>query len=117
MAASQICFVVPDGALSFVAQAGPDQTVSATLPVSLDGSGSTDADGDAITYAWSIASAPAGSAAALDDATSATPTFTPDVPGTYAVEAARYRDGKRRVVELGSIEIERDTRRDVTVEW
>lgn len=68
-----------------VAQAGADQSVSAGLPVSLDGSASSDADGDALTYSWSFASTPTGSAAAFDDATAVTPTFTPDVAGSYTV--------------------------------
>lgn len=37
----------------------------------------------ALTYSWSIRSAPAGSIAALSSASAATPTFTPDVPGRY----------------------------------
>jgi len=69
-----------------VAAAGPDQSASASFPVLLDGSASTDADGDAITYAWSIATAPTGSAASLVDPTTATPSFTPDVAGDYIVQ-------------------------------
>ena len=53
--------------------------------VSLDGSGSSDPDGDAITYAWTL-TAPAGSTAVLDDAPSATPTFVADIDGDYVVE-------------------------------
>lgn len=67
-----------------VASAGADQTVSATLPVQLDGSASSDGDGDALTYAWTLSSVPPGSTASFDDATSATPNFTPDLPGTYS---------------------------------
>ena len=44
-----------------------------------------DPDGDAFTYAWSFASTPTGSAATLSDPTAASPTFTPDVHGTYVV--------------------------------
>jgi hypothetical protein len=39
-----------------VADAGADQTLNATgqtTPITLDGSGSSDADGDALTYSWS----------------------------------------------------------------
>jgi hypothetical protein len=36
-----------------------------------------------VTYAWSIASRPAGSAATLSDATAQRPVLVPDVPGTY----------------------------------
>ena len=58
-----------------VADAGPDQTVDEGVLVTLDGSGSADPDGDALTYAWT---APAG--ITLSDATAQMPTFTaPDV--------------------------------------
>lgn len=40
-----------------VANAGPDQTVNEGSAVALDGSGSSDPDGDSLTYLWSI---PAG---------------------------------------------------------
>lgn len=76
----------PPGNTAPVASAGPDQAVSATLPVSADGSASSDADGDAITYSWTLSASPAGSAAVLADATTATPSFTPDVPGTYTLQ-------------------------------
>lgn len=66
-----------------VADAGADLTVSATVPVSLDGTGSKDADGDSLTYAWSFASMPSGSHAAFDDAKAGKPSFTPDVAGKY----------------------------------
>jgi len=52
------------------AHAGPDQTVNEGAMVMLDGSGSNDPDGDALTYQWT---APAG--ITLSNAASATPTF------------------------------------------
>lgn len=66
-----------------VANAGAAQSVTTGTLVTLDGSASSDANGDALTYAWTLSSKPAGSAAALPDATSARPTFTADVAGTY----------------------------------
>ncbi len=58
-----------------VANAGVDQTVKAGDVVTLDGTKSTDADGDNITYKWT---APSG--ITLDNATAAKPKFTaPDV--------------------------------------
>ena len=91
--------LVNDGALSSVADtvqidtsnsppvavAGPNQTTVLGAAVHLDGSGSSDIDGDALTFAWTIVSAPAGSTAALSNATSPTPTFAADRPGEYVV--------------------------------
>ena len=69
-----------------VAQAGADQAASATVRVLLDGSGSTDADSDPITYAWTLAQQPATSQSILDDSTLAQPRFTPDVAGAYIID-------------------------------
>jgi len=67
-----------------VADAGPDQSVETGQSVTLDGTGSTDPDGDPLSYLWSLA-APAGSAASLSAADTATPGFTADVTGEYLV--------------------------------
>ena len=69
-----------------VADAGPDQNASLDSTVTLDGTASSDANEDTLTYLWSVVSIPEGSSAALDDATSATPSFTPDVVGDYEFE-------------------------------
>ena len=69
-----------------VADAGPDQTISIGNTVSLDGSGSSDADGDALTFAWRIVSRPAGSAAELSDPTVVAPSVTVDESGSYVFE-------------------------------
>lgn len=59
------------------ADAGPDQDVDAGDAVALDGSNSTDPDGDALTFAWTQL---AGPAVAVDDDTAQQPAFTaPDV--------------------------------------
>jgi len=69
-----------------VANAGSDQNVTTGSLVALDGSGSSDADGDSLTYSWSITSAPEGSTAALSDATIMNPTISPDVVGNYSIQ-------------------------------
>ncbi len=66
-----------------VANAGPDQTVSAHVPVKLDGSASTDPGGAGPSYEWSLTSMPPGSGAALDDPTAERPSFVPDLAGEY----------------------------------
>ncbi len=69
-----------------VANAGPDQNVATGATVTLDGSGSSDANGDPITYHWSFTSVPSGSTASLSSATVVNPTFTADLAGTYQAQ-------------------------------
>jgi len=69
-----------------VANAGPDQSVAVGSVVQLIGSGSTDVNGNALTYQWSLAQKPAGSSAALTNATTANPFFIADVSGIYVAQ-------------------------------
>lgn len=68
-----------------VADAGMDQAVVTGETVTLDGSGSSDADGDPLTFSWTL-TAPAASMAVLSDPTIASPSFTADVDGDYVAE-------------------------------
>jgi hypothetical protein len=68
------------------AEAGPDQGTFVGDLVTLSGSVSNDPDFDPITFAWTLITQPAGSTAALSDANTATPTFVPDLPGSYVAE-------------------------------
>jgi len=76
-----------------VANAGPDQTANVGNVVHLNGSGSSDMDGDPLTYRWSLISVPGGSSAALSNATAVQPTFVVDLPGTYVAQLV-VNDGK-----------------------
>lgn len=76
-----------------IANAGNNQNVVTNNTITLDGSTSTDANSDALTYSWSLTSKPAGSSATLSSATSARPTFTADVAGTY-VASLTVNDGQ-----------------------
>jgi fibro-slime domain-containing protein len=74
------------GNLKPVADAGADQSTKPGIMVQLNGSRSTDTDGDALTYQWRLVSAPAGSVAAVKNATEIVADFTPDQLGMYTLE-------------------------------
>lgn len=76
-----------------VAKAGSVQNVIKGTVVALDGSGSTDADKDALTYKWAFTSKPTGSAATLSSPTIINPTFSADIVGAYVVTLV-VNDGK-----------------------
>jgi len=75
-----------------VADAGADQDVTVGAECTLDGSNSYDPDGDLIAYSWTIMSKPAGSGSELDDPSSVTPSFIPDISGAYEI-ALTVNDG------------------------
>lgn len=68
------------------AQAGDGRQADKGANVVLDGSNSSDPDGDELAFSWAFDTTPSGSTAALQNAQSQTPSFTPDVDGTYVIE-------------------------------
>jgi hypothetical protein len=66
-----------------IADAGMDQTVAVGSLVTLDGSASSDPDGDPKTFAWTQTSGPA---VTLIGADTAKPTFTPTVIAIYSFQ-------------------------------
>lgn len=76
-----------------VANAGPAQSVAVLSLVSLDGSASSDANGDGLSYGWTLSTRPTGSSATLSGADTVAPSFRTDVAGTY-VATLVVNDGK-----------------------
>ena len=68
-----------------VANAGVDQNVVTASSVTLDGTASSDADSDPLTYSWAFTSKPDVSTATLSDTAAAKPTFTADLAGNYVL--------------------------------
>ncbi len=71
-----------------VADAGDSGALSPCTETSfeLDGYGSYDPEGVALTYSWSLLSAPTGSSGSFDDTTLPNPVFHWDVVGTYTFQ-------------------------------
>ena len=65
----------------------PTKAILHQVPlITLNGSASSDANGDPLTYSWSLTTKPAGSAAVLSNPTSVSPTFTVDRAGNYVAQ-------------------------------
>jgi|GEM_PF-2708808 len=65
------------------ADAGDDQTVDGFSAITLDGSGSSDPNGDSLRYEWKLVGKPATSTVELNRSTVITPTFIPDSAGDF----------------------------------
>ena len=69
-----------------VADAGPDQVLKLGEAAVLDASGSSDADGDALTYDWALLYAPGGSLAGLTTSQTLRAGLIPDLAGDYVAQ-------------------------------
>ncbi|MEZ5561233.1 MAG: right-handed parallel beta-helix repeat-containing protein [Pseudomonadales bacterium] len=83
-----------------VADAGTAQAVTEGDTVTLDGSGSSDPDGDALTYAWEFVVQPAGSSTSLSGADTATPSFVADRPGSFRIRLTVSDGSQTDVAEV-----------------
>ncbi|WP_246180619.1 PKD domain-containing protein, partial [Marinobacter changyiensis] len=93
-----------------VADAGTSVSVAKGQVVTLDGSGSFDADGAPLplTYTWEIGVVPEGSLVTTDDLSStdqATTSFTPDVGGIY-IASLTVSDGDLEDTDTVNITVE-----------
>ncbi len=75
-----------------IANAGINQAVALNVGVTLNGSGSSDPDGDTITYSWVQTS---GTSITLSDTTVVSPTFTAPGAGTSIVFELTVSDGRK----------------------
>ncbi len=67
------------------ADPGQEQEVAPNTLVELDGTGSSDPNGQDLSYEWTVESRPSGSSSNFDDPTSATPTIMGDVAGEFVI--------------------------------
>ena len=95
------------------ANAGLGQSVFKGELVSLDGSASSDPDGDDITYVWAITDKPEGSLAELTNSETSTPSFVADVKGEYTVSLI-VNDGLQDS-EADTVSVTVENRRPVAV--
>lgn len=98
-----------------VADAGLDQAVNQAVIVNLDGTGSTDSDGTITSYAWTQT---AGTTVALNDTSSATPSFTsPSSPlgDTLTFSLTVTDDGAESAADTVTITVIGGTSRNVAV--
>ncbi|MGB0638527.1 MAG: PKD domain-containing protein, partial [Myxococcota bacterium] len=78
--------------------AGGDQSIEFGETATLDGRGTSDADGDSLTYQWRVIERPADSSATIDGLTLSVATITPDVSGDYTIRLI-VDDGEDRCRE------------------
>ncbi|HOA72532.1 MAG TPA: PKD domain-containing protein [Phycisphaerae bacterium] len=94
----------PDGNNPPVANAGANQSVRPGATVTLNGSASTDPDGDTLTFSWTQT---AGIAVTLDGATTATPTFVAPAVATTLTFELTVSDGQQS--DSDSVDVGVDT--------
>ncbi len=91
-----------------VCEAGEDRAGDLGAPVLLDGSGTTDPNGDELTFLWVLLTVPEGSSATVEAPTALSTVFTPDVPGEYLVQF-QAMDGSENCLVQFAVTVEDTT--------
>ena len=78
--------------------------LSANVPNPVPQGGTCAAQTDTITYKWSIAAQPAGSTASINNPAAVSPSFTPDLPGTYDFQLVLTDQNGRSSTTLLSVD-------------
>lgn len=89
-----------------VAEAGPSRTASIGETVVLDGSGSTDVDGEQLRFSWLLLSTPDGSAAVLSDQTAVKPSLTVDRPGAFIAQLIVFHEDAESAADRVTVSTE-----------
>lgn len=92
------------GNRSPTAVAGADLQTEVNAAVDLDGSGSSDPDGDVLNFDWSVVSSPDGAGAQLLDADTDRASFVADGSGLFIVEL-RVSDGASEATDRALIDV------------
>ncbi|WP_062056563.1 PKD domain-containing protein [Aquimarina longa] len=107
---------------TLTANAGPDQIVQQIKKVQLDGTGSKDSSGQTFKYLWEFSTVPTSSTSTLTNATTVSPSFTPDVVGEYVVQltisnavSKSIDTVKIKVTESGVVELEGVIEEDIVL--
>lgn len=94
-----VLIFIEDDNLPPIANAGSGQSVSLGDTVQLNGNGSSDPDGDPLSYHWTFVSRPPGSNAQLSGTTlqpAVSPRFSADQAGTFVVQLIVEDDSSLR---------------------
>jgi hypothetical protein len=100
----RITVTAPGANRAPIADAGFDLQGTETITMTLDGAGSSDPDGDPLTFTWTVTTRPEGSTAQIVSANASLASFTPDLEGTYVVQLA-VSDGEFTATDTATLTV------------